>query len=172
MPAPAEPYDRCMLPLPPGGSSGRFATTAGRGAVDRDGPAHRDQRVVVFLDPGKELVDDNSEVLTKTLANLRLPDEDTSSEAPLRSWMEYSGSESRYLKAKSDVINRIFGENNRPTLDLVWRGDGHNPNAALTVFRHFDSASVVQGFVGESPQTAWFIGYPLQRPQQRRSPLR
>ena len=116
---------------------------------------------VAFLDPGQELVDEDFEFLTKTLAHLRLPDEDTSSEAPLRSWMEYSGSETRYLKAKSDVINRTFGENSRPTLDLVWRGDGHNPNAALTVFRHFDSASVVQGFVGESPQTAWLIGYPL-----------
>ena len=116
---------------------------------------------VAFLDPGQQLVDDDSDFLTQTLANLRLPDEDVSSEAPLRSWMEYSGSETRYLKAKSDVINLTFGENSRPTLDLVWRGDGQNPNAALTVFRHFDSASVVQGFVGESPQTAWLIGYPL-----------
>jgi hypothetical protein len=31
----------------------------------------------------------------------------------------------------------------------------------LTVFRHFDSASVVKGLVGEPPKTAWVIGYGL-----------
>jgi hypothetical protein len=29
------------------------------------------------------------------------------------------------------------------------------------VFRHFDSASVVKGLVGEPPKTAWVIGYGL-----------
>jgi hypothetical protein len=46
-------------------------------------------------------------------------------------------------------------------LRLVWDGDGHNRNAALTVFRHNDSASVVKGLVGQAPKTAWVIGYPL-----------
>ena len=43
----------------------------------------------------------------------------------------------------------------------MWNGDGRNDNAALTVFRHFDSASVVKGLVGEPPKTAWVIGYAL-----------
>ena len=39
---------------------------------------------------------------------------------------------------------------------------GSNRNAALTVFRHFDSASVVQGPGRRGrPKTAWVIGYPL-----------
>src|SRR6185295_19834681 len=46
-------------------------------------------------------------------------------------------------------------------LHLIWDGDGANANAALTVFRHFDSASVVQGLVGEPPKTAWVISYAL-----------
>jgi hypothetical protein len=29
------------------------------------------------------------------------------------------------------------------------------------VFRHFNSASVVKGLVGDAPKTAWVIGYPL-----------
>ena len=44
---------------------------------------------------------------------------------------------------------------------LIWDGDGRNDNAALTIFRHFDSATVVKGMVGGSPKTAWVIGYPL-----------
>ncbi len=43
--------------------------------------------------------------------------------------------------------------------DLGRRRD--NQNAALTVFRHFDSATVVKGLVGDEPKTAWVIDYPL-----------
>ena len=43
----------------------------------------------------------------------------------------------------------------------IWDGNGNNDNAALTIFRHFDTASVVKGFVGDIPKTAWVITYPL-----------
>jgi hypothetical protein len=43
----------------------------------------------------------------------------------------------------------------------LWNGDGRNPNAGLTVFRHFDSASVIRGLAGEQPQTVLLLGYPL-----------
>jgi len=46
-------------------------------------------------------------------------------------------------------------------MNLIWNGTGRNRNAALTVFRHFDSASVVQGLVGGRPLTAWVIDYPM-----------
>ena len=36
-----------------------------------------------------------------------------------------------------------------------------NDNAALTVFRHFDSATVEKGLVGKPPKTAWLVGYAL-----------
>ena len=34
-------------------------------------------------------------------------------------------------------------------------------NAQLTVFRHFDNATVVRGFLGAMPKTAWVMDYPL-----------
>jgi hypothetical protein len=43
----------------------------------------------------------------------------------------------------------------------IWRGDGTNPNAALTVFRNFDSAAVEFGLLGDYPETAWIIDFPL-----------
>ena len=46
-------------------------------------------------------------------------------------------------------------------LDLVWDGEGMNQNAALTVFRHFDSATIEQGLLGQPPKTAWLISYSL-----------
>jgi len=49
--------------------------------------------------------------------------------------------------------------------DFVWsgkHGDGtKDPNAALTVFRHFDSASVHYGLLGDMPETAWMLDYPV-----------
>ena len=116
---------------------------------------------VVFIDPAVALPDHDAAFLATNLKDLRVPNEEESRRAPLSSWFTYSESESRYLKAKSELLNRVLGNKKPPTLDLVWNGGGTNPNAALTVFRHFDSASVVKGFVGEDPETVWVIGYPL-----------
>lgn len=46
-------------------------------------------------------------------------------------------------------------------LNDVWDGDGNNPNAVLTVYRHEDSASVSKGALGESPKTMWLLDYPI-----------
>ncbi len=47
------------------------------------------------------------------------------------------------------------------TLADVWHGDGKNPNAVLTVFRHFDTAYVAPGALGGMPKTAWVMDYPI-----------
>ena len=78
--------------------------------------------------------------------------------APLVRWRRYAESEAAYLRAKSEALRDYAAS---PGLDALWDGDGRNPNAALTVLRHFDSASVVQGLLGERPQTVMIIGYPL-----------
>ena len=64
-----------------------------------------------------------------------------------------------YRKLRADDARKL-----RPagyTLDDIWNGDGHNPNALLTVFRHFDSAVVTQGAVGDLPKTLFVLDYPL-----------
>lgn len=58
-------------------------------------------------------------------------------------------------------MTEVFNSSKGLDLDLVWDGEGLNQNAALTVFRHFDSATVEQGLLGQSPKTAWLIGYSL-----------
>ena len=118
-----------------------------------------DQFWVFFAAPGDEAL--GAEFLAREAGNLRLPTEAGSNALILSTWIEYSRLETRYLKAKSDFLQQLFGASRPVTLDVVWDGEGRNPNAALTVFRHFDSASVVQGLVGEPPKTAWVIGYPL-----------
>ena len=70
-------------------------------------------------------------------------------------------SRANYLRGEKPSASSATRRRARIDLSLIWDGDGRNPNAALTVFRHFDSASVVKGLVGEPPKTAWVIGYPL-----------
>jgi len=113
-----------------------------------------------FVHPDREDRDLDAAFLAKALENVRLPTEQLS-DARLLKWETYSRQQTEYLRAKSEFLNRRLDAGNRPDLSLLWDGDGANRNAALTVFRHNDSASVVQGLVGESPQSAMLIGYPL-----------
>jgi hypothetical protein len=120
-----------------------------------------DQFWVFFRNPDNDPLDRDPGFLAREAGNLRLPSEAGSTALILATWIEYSRRETRYLQAKTEFMERQVRGGTRVTLDLVWDGDGANPNAALTVFRHFDSASVVQGLVGRPPKTAWVIGYPL-----------
>jgi hypothetical protein len=115
---------------------------------------------IVFVDPSMDPIGQNSALLAQGLENLRLPAEHDSTTRLLR-FRDYAALEEKFLRAKSDYLNRSIAGRQAPQLKLLWNGDGSNPNAALTGFRHFDSASVVQGLIGERPQTVLVMGYPL-----------
>ena len=113
---------------------------------------------VFFVDPELGAGEAAADLLARQAKELRLPAEWGSNSPIVIPWLRYAEHETRYLEAKNRALGRA------PTIDLsvIWDGNsGTNPNAALTVFRHFDSASVVQGMVGEPPKTAWVIGYAL-----------
>ena len=116
---------------------------------------------VVFMDPASGASEANAELVARQAANLRLPAEWGSDAPLLRPWLEYADLETRFLQAKTRQLEQTLAAPGTIDLSLIWNGEGRNPNAALTVFRHFDSASVVRGLVGEPPKTAWVIGYPL-----------
>ncbi|MER2622561.1 MAG: fatty acid cis/trans isomerase [Accumulibacter sp.] len=99
--------------------------------------------------------------LAREASLLKLPAELGSDAGIIRPWREYARREASYLQKKSEFLTRFTATNRRPDLNWIWDGNGRNPNAALTVFRHFDSASVVKGLVGQPPKTAWVIGYGL-----------
>jgi len=64
-----------------------------------------------------------------------------------------------YRKVRAENIRKL-----RPTgytVDDIWNGDGHNPNALLTIFRHFDTAVVTQGAVGDLPKKLFVLDYSL-----------
>jgi len=116
---------------------------------------------VFFVDPDIGASDDAAQLVAREGEVLRMPAAEGSS-ASLLAWRAMAQAEDALLAAKTRHMDAVFGAGRAPiNLDFVWRGDGHNPNAALTIFRHFDSATVEQGLVGEPPKTAWIIGYPL-----------
>lgn len=115
---------------------------------------------VVFLAPDSAEARITDRLLAAAMPTLRLPAEHEST-AGLLAWRQYAQLENSYLEAKSAVLAESTNRNLLPAVDKLWNGDGRNPNAALTVFRHFDSASVVRGLVGERPQTTLLLGYPL-----------
>jgi hypothetical protein len=120
-----------------------------------------DHFFVAFLDPDSDLSVVYDEFLKETTDLLSLPGENESDFAIGRLWLKYNLAQRRYLAARKKFYNKYDPNGLGPSLDFLWDGDGHNDNALLTVFRHFDNATVVKGFVGEIPKTAWVLDYPV-----------
>ena len=122
----------------------------------------RDHFWVFFVNPDKPMSEDNAEFLASNSRNLQLPAKSGNPVfTAIPDWRNYAELQKTYLKNKFKYVEEISNQGEKLTLNLIWDGEGINPNAALTVFRHTDSASVVQGLVGERPMTAWFIDYPV-----------
>ena len=85
----------------------------------------------------------------------------TSSEIGLFAFAKYNDLGKQYLKAKNAYIDEVLPKNKGFGLANIWDGGGVNQNAALTVFRHVDSATVTKGFIGDTPLTGWVVDYPI-----------
>ncbi len=117
---------------------------------------------VLFYDPRIVDPDQNAEFLARESRNMRLPSANTGLLTSLVQWRDYARGQRKFLKAKSAELAKLASTDAVPLdFELIWDGDGSNTNAALTIFRHSDSASVVRGLVGQTPKTAWVIGYSL-----------
>jgi hypothetical protein len=117
---------------------------------------------VAFLSPDSTGDQQEGEFLARESGNLRLPSGESGLLVSLVEWRKYSRGQLAFLQAKSEYLQQRLSTD-QITVDsqLIWDGDGSNDNAALTVFRHNDSASVIKGFVGQEPKTAWVINYSL-----------
>ncbi len=119
----------------------------------------QDQFWVVFRGPNSTESKLVARMLDTDAPNLQLPAAEQSN-VGLLAWRGYAELEARHLRQKSQALS-LIDDQQLPTTDHLWDGGRRNPTAGLTVFRHFDSASVVRGLVGERPQTAIVFGYPL-----------
>ncbi|MEP1444990.1 MAG: fatty acid cis/trans isomerase [Paraglaciecola sp.] len=119
---------------------------------------------VFFASPDLDVVENNNEFMQRARQKISLPAEAQSNALPT-SWLTYAAKEKQYLQAKSEFIEQHLKDKIKVTLDLLWDGSGDkaekNDNATLTIFRHNDAATVVKGLIGDQPQTAWVLTYPL-----------
>lgn len=116
---------------------------------------------VVFVAPELMSSEEDAIFFRENSNHLQLPASVGNTLLPLNNWNHYSKLQKEYLEAKAQYISQKMERQGAVTLDMIWNGYGNNDNAALTIFRHSDSASVIKGLVGNDPKTAWVIGYPL-----------
>ncbi len=115
---------------------------------------------VTFVDPNVPWLDAEAQFLADNRALMDLPAEAGSTSMPTR-WFGLAKKHARYVRKKSAFLSTATRHGRGLTLATIWDGDGHNDNAALTVLRHFDSATVVKGLIGGPPKTAWVVDYAL-----------
>jgi hypothetical protein len=116
---------------------------------------------IIFASPHSPALDHGATFLEKEDRNLRMPTEEQSNAGALGNWLKYSRLEKNYIAGKIAYIQQQLSTPEDLSLDLIWDGDGQNDNAALTVFRHLNNATVVKGFVGDEPKTLVLLNYPL-----------
>ena len=119
----------------------------------------QDRFWVFFSTPSIEFRDDVTEFQAENNYVLGLPGQEGDN-LGVFDFMDFDALGAQYMQLKDDFIGRIVSDGGL-NLDLIWDGEGVNRNAALTIFRHFDSATVVKGFVGKTPLTGWFVDYPI-----------
>ncbi len=120
-----------------------------------------DQFWVLFFDPDQPVFTNTAQFIGKMADDLQLPVESSSNLDLLSIWTDYWQGQRRYMLEKQAWFKEMGTHDISHAMGYIWDGDGKNPNAAMTVFRHFDSGSVAYGLVGSNPETAWVIDYPL-----------
>ena len=118
-----------------------------------------DQFWVVFFDPDAEIMSLNDEFLNQAADYLASPTELEDNFKLLTSKPHYRRLFQKYIQMKESRVEDFDPVNIKDAMRYIWKGDGNNRNAALTIFRHMDSASVNYGFIGDYPETAWIIDY-------------
>jgi hypothetical protein len=113
---------------------------------------------VMFLDPDADETVRYPEFLIQQADNLRLPTERGSDMRVLKAFSnKYRDRYARFYAAKNVLYDQKAPDG--MGIDAVWRGNRADDAPFLTVYRHFDSASVLKGAVGDLPRTAWVIDY-------------
>ncbi len=116
---------------------------------------------VFFVNPAMPRVALYEEFLVDQGKNLVLPASSVDIYLPAAHWRQYKKQQKTLLAAKNQFIAANITSSDAIDLGLVWDGDGINENASLTILRHFDSATVEKGLLGQVPKTAWLIDYSL-----------
>ncbi len=120
-----------------------------------------DQFWVMFFDPDANIMSLNDEFLNASADYLASPTEMENNYKMLASRRHYKDLFQKYIQTQDTTATDFLPVNIKDAMSYIWKGDDNDKNAALTIFRHKDSASVSYGFVGDYPETAWVIDYSI-----------
>jgi hypothetical protein len=115
---------------------------------------------VMFLDPEHDLSVAYPAFLRLHSEKLRLPVDKGSDYGIFAALTDkYRKAAVEYYKARQDFYtSHHYGGLG---YESIWKGAVASDAPALTVYRHFDSASVHRGLLGNLPKTMWVVDYPL-----------
>jgi hypothetical protein len=115
---------------------------------------------LLFMDPDHDLSVSFPGFLTEHADDLKMPIEEGSN-APTFDYLRqrYHQRAVKFYHARQDLYASHSPKG--LALDAIWPGRSASDAPLLTVFRHFDSASVYRGLLGGLPRTLWVIDYPL-----------
>ena len=120
-----------------------------------------DQFWVVFFDPDADIMSLDDKALNAAADYLASPAELEDNFKLLTAKRYYKKLFQKYIAMKAARVKDFKPVSLDDAMRYIWTGDGKNPNAALTIFRHLDNASVNYGFIGDYPETAWVIDYSI-----------
>lgn len=134
-----------------------FVRTFIRGPVCRGQIATdviRDNFWALFQAPDHDLYITDARYRGQATPLLAMPGQNDDVGSVLSLWLKYRDKRNQYEALRRDSYADLAA----PSWSTLWAG---NDNALLSIFRHFDSASVNKGLIGEVPQTMWLFDYPL-----------
>lgn len=117
---------------------------------------------VMFMDPKSDLTLQDKYFLHDNIPNLSVPNEYGEDPSLYRTFKALDNYElsKKYHTNKAQVYREYYP--NGLSLNNLWKGNNQKENdSLLTIYRHFDSASVHKGAFGDIPKTLWVIDYPL-----------
>jgi hypothetical protein len=117
---------------------------------------------VMFLDPKYDLSIQDKYFLHDNLPNLSIPNEYGEDPSLYKTFKALDNYE---LAKKYETNKALIYKQHYPnglSMDAIWKGNKNQENdSILTIYRHFDSASVHRGALGDIPKNLWVIDYPL-----------
>ena len=124
-----------------------------------------DQFWVAFFDPDAPIASNSDAFLRENAPAMALPAELEDTFRFFSVNLHYKNLIRQYVSKQEEQIADFKPVELQDAMAYLWKGEewsidgGPNPNTALTIFRHLDSASVNFGWLGDYPETAWFIDY-------------
>ncbi len=113
---------------------------------------------VMFQDPDYDLSIQQPNFLLQQTENLVTPIENIDLSLLRVFSNDYLKKYEAYVKAKANTFRTTYPDG--LGYEAIWKGEQANDAPMLTIYRHFNSASVHKGVLGEMPRTLWVIDYP------------